>query len=96
MLLDLYRGKTVKSIDLKGLEHVISVTAVSDDKVYFRVYVIQMMRSGQKTPRIELEEMGPSYNFVLKRTKFAKEEVYKQATKVPKTLKVCIHFFLYI
>ncbi|CAG8541443.1 5842_t:CDS:2 [Diversispora eburnea] len=87
MLLDVYRGKTVKSIDLKGLEHVISVTAVSNNKIYFRVYIVQMTKSDQKTPRIELEEMGPSYNFVLKRTKFAKEEVYKQATKVPRTLK---------
>ncbi|CAG8847521.1 33391_t:CDS:2, partial [Racocetra persica] len=80
-----------------GLEYVISITATGsitgsdsttfDGKIFFRVYTIQMTKSGQKIPRVELEEMGPSYDFKFRRTKFAKEEVYKIATKIPKTLK---------
>ncbi|KAG9283961.1 hypothetical protein G9A89_005468 [Geosiphon pyriformis] len=94
MLLDLFHGKTVKSVNLSGLEHVISVTAgpqKGDDSatsvIYFRVYTVQTKKSGQRTPRIELEEMGPSFDFRMRRTKFAKDEVYKAATRVPRELK---------
>ncbi|CAG8497616.1 320_t:CDS:2 [Ambispora gerdemannii] len=95
MLLDLFRGQTVKSINLSGIEHVISVTAGSQKDggdpstgiVYFRAYSIQMKKSGQRIPRVELEEMGPSFDFRFRRTKFAKEDVYRAATRVPKELK---------
>ncbi|RIB05633.1 ribosome production factor 2 [Gigaspora rosea] len=100
MMLDFFRGQNLESINISGLEYVISITATgsivdsdstapstSDGKIFFRVYTIQMTKSGQKAPRVELEEMGPSYDFKLRRTKFANEEVYKIATKVPKTLK---------
>lgn len=98
MLLDFYHGQTVKNINLSGLEHVISVTAIDSSEqsndprampgiIYFRVYTIQYKKSGEKTPRVELEEMGPSYNFRIRRFKFANDDVYKLATKVPKINK---------
>ncbi|CAB4411903.1 Brix-domain-containing protein [Rhizophagus irregularis] len=98
MLLDFYHGQTVKNINLSGLEHVISVTAIDSSEqsndprampgiIYFRVYTIQYKKSGEKTPRVELEEMGPSYNFRIRRFKFANDDVYKFSTKVPKINK---------
>ncbi|CAG8613673.1 17823_t:CDS:2 [Cetraspora pellucida] len=100
MMLDFYRGQTMESINVSGLEYVISITATGsitssdntvpstfDGKIFFRVYTIQMTKSGQKVPRVELEDMGPNYEFKFRRTRFAKEEVYKIATKIPKTLK---------
>ncbi|CAJ0911951.1 11847_t:CDS:2 [Entrophospora sp. SA101] len=81
MLLDFFRGQKSDSIALSGLDHIISVSAVETTtndgkvgKIYFRVYKIHTEKSGQKIPRVELEEMGPSYDFVIRRTKFAKEE----------------------
>jgi ribosome production factor 2 len=99
MLLDFYHGQTIKNINLSGLEHVISVTAVDSSEksndprampgiIYFRVYTTQYKKSGEKAPRVELEEMGPSYNFRIRRFKFANDDVYKLATKVPKVNKV--------
>ncbi|CAG8550426.1 6295_t:CDS:2, partial [Paraglomus brasilianum] len=87
MLLDFFRGQSTDSISPTGLEHVISVSADSNGKIYFRVYIVKLNKSGQRTPRVELEEMGPSFDFVIRRTKFAKEEVYKKATRIPKQLK---------
>ncbi|CAJ0757685.1 10973_t:CDS:2, partial [Entrophospora sp. SA101] len=82
MLLDFFRGQKSDSIALSGLDHIISVSAVETTtndgkvgKIYFRVYKIHTEKSGQKIPRVELEEMGPSYDFVIRRTKFAKEEL---------------------
>ncbi|ORY04089.1 Brix-domain-containing protein [Basidiobolus meristosporus CBS 931.73] len=93
MLLDFYHGQTVDSVNLAGLEYVISVTAGplkadgTPGTVYFRVYTIQMKKSGQRTPRVELEEMGPSLDLTFRRSKFAPEEIMKQATKAPRELK---------
>ncbi|CAI2174493.1 20718_t:CDS:2 [Funneliformis geosporum] len=99
ILLDFYRGQSVKHINLSGLEHIISVTAINstleqsnDPKampglIYFKVYSIKLKKSGEKTPRVELEEMGPSYVFRIRRFKFANDDVYKLATKVPKINK---------
>jgi len=99
ILLDFYRGQSAENINLSGLEHIISVTAIDSSSeqssdlrampgiIYFRVYTIQLKKSGEKTPRVELEEMGPSYNFKIRRFKFANDDVYKLATKVPKINK---------
>lgn len=93
MLIDFFRADVTESINLKGLEYIISVTAepVSNPtdlgKVYFRVYTIQMKKSGVKQPRIELEEMGPSFDFTFRRNRFAPEDVMKEAIKVPNELK---------
>jgi len=90
MIMDFFRDEVAESVNLKGLEYIISVTAepvanpTDFGKVFFRVYTIQMKKSGTKQPRIELEEMGPSFDFVFRRNRFAGEDVMKEATKIPK------------
>ena len=39
-------------------------------------------------PRIELEEVGPSAEFILRRTQLADAQAYKEACKQPKATKV--------
>ncbi|KAJ1679660.1 rRNA-binding ribosome biosynthesis protein rpf2 [Spiromyces aspiralis] len=93
LLLDFFHGETSDQIALEGLEYVISVTAGPPDangdvgRVYFRTYLVRKKKSGVRQPRVELEEMGPSVDFVLRRSRFALDDVWKQATKVPKELK---------
>lgn len=53
-----------------------------------RSYKISLKKSGQKTPRIELEEIGPSMDFSIRRTKIASKDLYKAAHKKPAELKV--------
>lgn len=86
LLLDFFRGHVVESINLTGLESVISVTA-TPEKILFRVYRIFLKNSGTRTPLIELQLMGPSIDWVVGRTRFASSELMKQALKKPKELK---------
>ena len=37
-----------------------------------------MTKSGIKTPHIELEEIGPSADLVIRRTKFASADLFKR------------------
>jgi len=86
ILLDFFRGQITDGINLAGLEHVIVCTSTAE-KIYFRVYRVFLKKSGTKLPRVELAEMGPSMEWIIRRTAFANEELLKQATKVPRELK---------
>ena len=54
--------------------------------IYFRVL---LKKSGSRTPRVEVEEMGPSLDLVLRRTHLASNDLMKAATRIPKVVKVC-------
>ncbi|KAJ2951123.1 hypothetical protein O0L34_g5511 [Tuta absoluta] len=84
---DFFHREKVETIRLQGLEHVLSFTATDDGKIYFRSYRIILKKSGQRTPRIELEEIGPSIDFKLRRTKLASDDLYKEACRVPRELR---------
>lgn len=86
LLIDFWRGETVSNIRLQGLEHVIQFTAF-DGKILFRSYRVLLKKSGLKNPRVELEEIGPSMDLKMRRTKLASDDLYKEAMKQPKTLK---------
>ena len=49
---------------------------------------IQFKKSDSSTPRVELEEMGPSLDLVLRRVRLAAPDLYRLACKTPKQLKV--------
>ncbi|PNJ39090.1 RPF2 isoform 3, partial [Pongo abelii] len=86
LLIDFFRGPTVSNIRLAGLEYVLHFTALNG-KIYFRSYKLLLKKSGCRTPRIELEEMGPSLDLVLRRTHLASDDLYKLSMKMPKALK---------
>uniref|UniRef100_A0A8C6S448 Ribosome production factor 2 homolog n=1 Tax=Neogobius melanostomus TaxID=47308 RepID=A0A8C6S448_9GOBI len=86
LLIDFFRGPTVTGVRLAGLEHVLHFTAL-DGKIYMRSYKCMLKKSGCRTPRIELEEMGPSFDFVLRRTHLSSEQLSRTAHRQPKALK---------
>ncbi|XP_070595588.1 ribosome production factor 2 homolog [Erythrolamprus reginae] len=86
LLIDFFRGPVVPSIRLAGLEHVLHFTAV-DERIYMRSYKVLLKKSGCKIPRIELEDMGPSLDLVIRRTHLASDDLYKLSLKQPKALK---------
>lgn len=53
--------------------------------VLFRVYTVRMFASGTKTPRIELDLCGPSFDFELRRRVPASIDAMTKALKRPKT-----------
>jgi len=86
MLIDFFRGPVVKSVRLQGIEHVLTFTA-AEGKIYMRSYRILLKKSGSRTPRVELDEMGPSLDLVLRRTKIASDDLFKRACRTPKATK---------
>lgn len=63
LFIDFFHREDVESIRLQGLEHAISFTASNDNKVVLRSYKVLLKKSGCRTPRIELEEIG-KYFFI--------------------------------
>ena len=49
---------------------------------------ILLKKSGSNTPRVELQEMGPSMDLVLRRVSLAAPDLYRLSCKAPKQLKV--------
>jgi len=86
IMIDIFRGSVVDSINLIGLEHVF-VCASFANKLLFRTYRIRLKKSGSKVPRVELEEMGPSFDATIRRTRFASLDLLKEATRVPRQAK---------
>jgi len=86
LLIDFFRGPSVDNVSLEGLEHVISIHG-ADEKVYIRNFRVIMKKSGSKTPRIELDSVGPSLDLSLRRTRLASEDLFKRALRKPVTAK---------
>ncbi|PRT53772.1 Ribosome biogenesis protein RPF2 [Wickerhamiella sorbophila] len=89
LFLDFFRGQESEALDPAALQHVISITAenVDDDSpslplVHFRVYLLKTYKSTTpKVPRVELEEIGPRFDFKVGRTQAANPDMEKQAMK---------------
>ncbi|XP_037939777.1 ribosome production factor 2 homolog [Teleopsis dalmanni] len=88
LLIDTFQKDKVDAIRLQGIEHVMGFTCTDDMTIIMRSYKILLKKSGQKTPRIELVEIGPGADFSIRRTKIASEDLYKQARKQPKEMRV--------
>ena len=61
------------------------------DKLQPFIFRIMLKKSGSRNPRIELSEMGPSLDLVVRRSKLASDDLYKKALKVPKEAKVSLN-----
>lgn len=57
LFLDMFQHATPGKINLAGLEHVIVLTA-RGSKVAFRHYSIALKKSGERIPKVQLEEIG--------------------------------------
>ncbi|XP_054714316.1 ribosome production factor 2 homolog [Uloborus diversus] len=84
--IDFFRGPIVEYVNLQGLEHLIAFSVVNN-KILLRSYRVTVNKSSSKTHGVELEEIGPHMNFVIRRTKLASEDLFKRACKKPKELK---------
>jgi hypothetical protein len=53
-----------------------------------------MKKSGTKTPHIELEEIGPAADLVIRITQLASSDLFKTACRTPAAAKVFFFFFI--
>jgi ribosome production factor 2 len=82
ILLDLFRGQVVTNLNLVGLDRVYVCTAVSENKVYFTHCALRLKKSGTIVPRMELVEVGPSMDFIVRRHRQPDELLRKEAMKL--------------
>ena len=68
----------VPNINLKGLDRVIIATAVGQ-RVLFRQCATKFKKSGTSLPRVELSEMGPRFDLVVRRSRDAPPDLRKAA-----------------
>ncbi|KAL8952938.1 MAG: hypothetical protein Q9222_001157 [Ikaeria aurantiellina] len=87
---DFFRGGESTSVDVEGLQMMINFAAGEDasdgslPKMQMRCWRIITKRSGQKVPRVDVEEMGPRMDFAIGRIKEAETSTWKEALKKPK------------
>lgn len=89
---DFFKGEPADKVDVEGLQYIVSIMArdtvpgeEEKPKLHLRVYLIRTKRSGQKLPRVEVEEMGPRMDFRVGRIKEADEAMMKEALRKAKT-----------
>jgi ribosome production factor 2 len=100
LMMDFFRGQTVDSMEIDGLQHVICISAGEQNQdpsstkedlppISFRAYLIGSKKvAGSKVPKIELEEMGPRMDLKLGRWQEPNEEMMSMALKKPKPTTV--------
>lgn len=95
LMLDLFQGEEIASIDVAGLQYLLMVSAGENASSYadlidpankpvlhLRWYRIRTTRSDNaKIPRVELDPIGPSFDFRVSRYKEADADAMKEALK---------------
>jgi ribosome production factor 2 len=87
MFVDVFKGANPKGVSLEGVEHTIIITETESGKMLFRVYRIEKKRGESATvPRVELTEMGPSFDFTVGRERLPDFTLWKAAMRKPSVL----------
>lgn len=81
VLLDLLRGEVVENLNLVGVDRMYVCTAVSSNRVYLSHCALRLKKSGSVVPRMELVEVGPSMDLVVRRHRLPNEGLRKEAMK---------------
>ena len=90
ILVDFLHGDTIDKINLSALDHIIVCVAMVSNNgqptVAIRHYGILMKKSGNKYPRIELDEVGPRMNLIIKQYKSPDTQQFTAAMQSVKSL----------
>lgn len=86
MFLDLFKGEETSWLDVEGLQYILMIAADEPTQglapvVRLRWYKLRTKRSGHKLPRVELDEIGPKFDFKVGRLREASRESVKEAMK---------------
>ncbi|KAK7291990.1 hypothetical protein RIF29_07591 [Crotalaria pallida] len=81
VLLDLLRGEVVETLNLAGVDRAYVCAAVSPNKVFFSHCALRLKKSGTIVPRMELVEVGPSMDLVIRRHRLPNDGLRKEAMK---------------
>lgn len=84
--LDMFKGEETDRIDVEGLQYVLMIGAEEPREdlspiIHLRWYKVVTKRSGHKLPRVELEPIGPKFDFKIGRMRPAAADAMKEAMK---------------
>lgn len=109
MFVDFFKGAEAGSVDVEGLQCLVTFAVGEEDEaagaggaegqkpqIHMRVWRIVTKRSGQRLPRVEVEEMGPRIDFRVGRVREADEGMMKEALKKAKGTEVCVFCCSYV
>ncbi|KNA14347.1 hypothetical protein SOVF_108300 [Spinacia oleracea] len=82
VLLELLRGEVVENLNIAGIDHIYVCTAITSNKVYLSHCALKLKKSGTVVPRMELVEVGPSMDLVVRRHRLPNEGLKKEAMKI--------------
>lgn len=88
LFVDFFRGEEVQSVDVEGLQLLIHFSVGEEQGseegkqvVHLRCYKLLTKRSGQRVPRVEVEEIGPRVDMRVGRVREAEKEMWKESMK---------------
>ena len=82
LFLDFFSGHKTDGIRLSGVESVLSFTC-SNGRIFVRHYKICLMKTGTRLPRVELQEIGPSFDLIPRRNRVASDDFFQASLKQP-------------
>lgn len=81
LLNDFFLGPKPSKIRVKGIEHIIMITA-HDGKIYIRPYLVEQKKvPGSDKTLAKCHDMGPQLDLIVRRTKLADNDHFTQACK---------------
>ncbi|KAM0854689.1 hypothetical protein ACQ4PT_050280 [Festuca glaucescens] len=83
MLLDHFKGEVVENLNLVGVDRIFVCTAISPTTVYMMHCALRLKPSGTSIPRMELLEVGPSMDLVVRQHRLPAQDLQKEAMKAP-------------
>lgn len=91
MIFRIWFPQVVENLNLAGVDRVFVCTALSSTTVFMSHCALRLKRSGTSVPRMELVEVGPSMDLVVRRHRLPNESLKKEAMKAapdqPKKVK---------
>jgi ribosome production factor 2 len=94
LLLDVFRGPNhVEKLALAGIDRAVTFTLEAprsgSPTLSFRQYAVVLKKAADSSlPKVELEEVGPSFDLIVRRTQFAPEAMRKEAMRAAKDPRV--------
>lgn len=73
--------QVLENLNLAGVDRVFVCTAISSTTVFFTHCALCLKRSGTAIPRMELVEVGPSMDLVVRRHRLPNDSLKKEAMK---------------
>ena len=89
LFIDFFKLTDLDEANIVELKRVLIFTTVDDNTIKLRHYEIAEINEALTVGnKFEMKEIGPHIDLIMRRNKFAAEDVFKQACKKPKVTNI--------